>query len=150
MRALEHIVVGWLHQALLNDGPGFLFVAVKEGKESAGIRHLKIIPGVICFVLVENIAVSHTLHPLDVKDRVFLLDIHGDALQAISDFGTDRNAVNAAALLEISKLGYLHAVKPYLPTQSPGALGGILPVVLHKADVVLEGIDAQAAEALQV
>ncbi len=63
----------------------------------------------------------------------------------ISD--ADRVEVDAPDLLEVGELGDLHPVEPYFPTQAPGAQGGRFPVVLHEADIVVQGVDAQGLEA---
>jgi hypothetical protein len=71
------------------------------------------------------------------------LQVHGDAFEAVGDLASDRLAVQAADLLEIGELRDFHAVQPDFPTQAPSAQGRRFPVVLDKADVVDERIEAQ-------
>ena len=53
-------------------------------------------------------------------------------------------------LLEVGELGDLHAVQPDLPAQAPGPQGGGLPVILHEADVVVQGVEPDGLEAVQI
>ena len=99
---------------------------------------------------MEDIAVSAVLRPLDVKDVLDALDVHGKTLQAIGDLCRNRLDVHAANLLEVGELRDLHAVEPNFPAKPPGAQGRRLPVVLDEADVVLLGIDAETFETFQI
>jgi len=58
--------------------------------------------------------------------------------------------VDATDLLEVGELRHFHAVQPHLPTQTPGAQGGVFPVVFHEADVVFFQIEAQRFERAQI
>jgi hypothetical protein len=75
----------------------------------------------------------------------YVLDVHGEAFEAVGELARDRLAVEAAHLLEIGELGHLHAVAPHFPAEAPGAERGRFPIVLDEADVVEERIDADAA-----
>ena len=57
---------------------------------------------------------------------------------------------NPAGLLKIGELGDLHPVEPDLPAQTPCAQGGGFPVVLHKPDIVIEGIDPEGLQAVEI
>src|SRR3546814_18647532 len=65
------------------------------------------------------------LHTLSLHDAlpifVDILDIHGEAFEAVGQLARDRLAVEAAHLLEISELGDFHPVAPDLPAQPPCA-----------------------------
>ena len=93
---------------------------------------------------MKHVAVGHDaerpLGPNDVEDAFLALDVHGQALEAVSDLAHHRTTIESAHLLEVGELRYLHAVQPHLPTQPPGAQGGRLPIVLDEADVVGQGI----------
>src|SRR5438105_9824035 len=103
---------------------------------------LEIIGRELLLVLVVDLPIGEAVVPLDVKDGGFLLGIHRQALEAVSDLDGDRLQSDTADLLEISELGDLHAVEPDFPAQAPGPEGGGLPVVLDEADVMFFGIDA--------
>ena len=64
------------------------------------------------------------LGPHQIEYALDVLQVHGDAFQAIGDFTGDRAAFQAADLLEIGELGDFHAVQPDLPAQSPRAQRG--------------------------
>jgi hypothetical protein len=59
-------------------------------------------------------------------------------------------AVDAPHLLEIGELGDFHAIEPDLPAQAPGTQGGIFPIVLDEADIVLRRGETQCLEGTQV
>ncbi len=88
--------------------------------------------------------------PDQVEDAVHALQVHGDALEAVGDLAGDRVALQAADLLEVGELGDFHAVEPDLPAETPGAQGGRFPVVLDKADIVLQRVDAQRPQGIQI
>ena len=73
-----------------------------------------------------------------------------DALEPVGDL--DRHGVerHAAHLLEVGELRDLLPVEPDLPAQPPGGDGGLFPVILHKADVVLARVDADGFERLEI
>ena len=110
----------------------------------------KVVSGLLHFVLLVHIAISHIGGPLQVIDVVHTLQVHGQALQAVGNFAGDRLAVDAAHLLEISELRHFHAIEPDFPAQAPGAQGGVFPIVFDKADVVLFQVKAQGFERSQV
>ena len=58
--------------------------------------------------------------------------------------------INAADLLEISELRDFHTVQPYLPADPPGTERGRLPVILHKADIMLLRHNPQFPQRLQI
>src|SRR3990167_5720798 len=58
--------------------------------------------------------------------------------------------IYSACLLKIGKLGYLHTIKPYLPSQPPGTKCWGFPVILYKTDVMLTGINTDSGKALQI
>src|SRR5690606_28344696 len=107
------------------------------------------------FVLVENVAVQDGAPagaggPHQVVDAFDALQIHGQALEAVGDLAGSRGAVKPAHLLEVGELGYFHAIEPDFPAQAPGTQGGVFPVVLDEADIVLRGVDAQGAQGVDV
>ena len=116
---------------------------------------LEIEARVLLLGLQEHVAVGEPARILaaveiQVEHAVHALHVHGEPLQAVGDLARHRVAVEAADLLEVGELRHLHAVAPHLPAEAPGAERGALPVVLHEADVVQQGVDADAAQTLQV
>ena len=114
------------------------------------VRDLEVILAVVDFGLKEDIAVGVDAVPVDVPHAAHALEEHDDALKPVGDLHRGRVQHLAARLLEIGELGDLQAVEPDLPAQAPRAQSGRLPVVLHEADVVLRGVDADGLQALQV
>ena len=88
--------------------------------------------------------------PVDIPDRVDPLQVYGDALQAVSELHGNGVQVKATELLEISILSDLQAIEPHLPAQSPRPQGRALPVIFHKADIVLLTLDAQGVQTVEI
>ena len=76
----------------------------------------KVVSGLLHFVLVIHIAIAEGVGPLQVVDIVDALQVHGQALEAISNFAGDGFAVDAAHLLEVCELRHFHTIEPNLPT----------------------------------
>jgi hypothetical protein len=53
-------------------------------------------------------------------------------------------------LLEVGVLADFHAVAPHLPAETPGADGGVFPIILDEADVVQRKVDANRRQRLQI
>src|SRR5690554_453189 len=88
--------------------------------------------------------------PGQIVNRIYTLQIHGNALDAISNFASHRKTFKAADLLEIGELGDFHPVQPDFPAQTPGAERGRFPVVFNKTNIVNFGIDAHFAQRTQI
>ncbi len=150
MGAAQHVVVGRNHQAVGQAGFGFFFVEVIQARQPLYIGYFEVINAMLNFLAQEHVAVGVAAVPINVPDGVDALHVHGDTFQAVGQLDGDGVQVETAELLEIGVLGDLLAVEPHLPTQSPGAQGRALPVVLHEADVVLFAFDAQGIQAVEV
>jgi hypothetical protein len=68
----------------------------------------------------------------------------------VGQFARHRRAFDAADLLEIGELRDFHAVAPAFPAKPPGAERRAFPVVLDKADVVQQRIDADGGERAEI
>ena len=73
-----------------------------------------------------------------------------DAFKPVGDLDRDGVERHAAHLLEVGELRDLLPVEPDLPTQTPRGDGGLFPVVLHKADVVLARVNAEGFERVEI
>jgi hypothetical protein len=69
-------------------------------------------------------AAERPVRPDDVEDALDFLQIHRQALEAVSYLAGDRPALQPTKLLEVGELGNLHAVEPDLPAKAPGAEAG--------------------------
>ncbi len=96
---------------------------------------------------MEHVAVGgftqRTVAPHQIVHAVDALDIHRQALQTVSDLAGYRLTLQAANLLEVGELRYFHAIQPHFPAQTPGAQGGVFPVVFHEANIVNGRIHTQ-------
>lgn len=127
-----------------------------EGVEQ--LRHsgmFKIVGRLLALILQVDVAVGDLRAvrcdgPDQVIDAVDVLQVHGDALEAIGELTGDGVALQAAGLLEIGELGHLHAVEPDFPAQAPGTQGGRFPVVFDEANVMHQRVDAEVFERAQV
>src|SRR5512144_163047 len=116
---------------------------------------LEIVAGIFLLGLEEDVAIGDLVLALaaievQVEHAVDALHIHGKPFEPIRDLARHGIAIEAADLLEVSELRYLHAVTPHLPAEPPGAERRALPVVLDEADVMAPGIDADGTEALKI
>src|SRR5208283_5881781 len=110
----------------------------------------EIIMGPFHLTLVVHVPISDIAAPDEVVDEVDTLQVHRDSFQAVGQLQADRTEGKAADLLKVGELRYFHPIEPDLPAQARGPQGGRLPVILDKADIVIQGVDAKALEALQV
>ena len=99
---------------------------------------------------MEDVAISYSVHPFNIKNIFDALDIHSQTFQTIRDLNRDRFHVDTANLLEIGELRDLHTIQPDLPAQSPGSQSRRFPVILNKTDIVFFLPDAQLRQALQI
>ncbi len=97
-----------------------------------------------------NIGIINAIYPFDIKNTFPVLNIHRYAFEAVGDFGTNRITIKAAALLEISKLGYFHTIQPYFPSQPPGPQGRRFPVIFHQPDIMFIRFNPQVAQTIKV
>ena len=146
MRRLEHFFIGGQGEFRLHQSLGIGLMVGKMPEQHRNIRLLEVVGRLLDLVLVVDVAVSHARRPYQVEHVFHVLQVHGEALDAVGDFPRDRFAIHASYLLEVGELRHFHAVQPHLPPQTPRAQRRILPVVLDEADVVCLGIDAQGFE----
>ncbi len=104
----------------------------------------------LVLLLVTHLTVADTRRPAEVENVVDVLEVHGDALEAIGELGGDGCEIDAPGLLEVGELSDLLTVEEHLPADSPGTQGGRLPVVLFESHVVHRRIDANGLEAAEV
>ena len=146
MRGLEHHLVARQREPRLDQVLRLGLVIGEMPEQHFAIGLLEVVGRLLDLILVVDVAVRHTRRPGQIEHVFHVLQIHGEALDAVGDFPGDRFAVDSADLLEVGELRHFHAVQPHLPAQAPGTQGRILPVVLDEADVVRLGIDAQGFE----
>src|SRR5262245_32752742 len=128
--ALQHLVIGRQHQALVEAARALGLVLREAPEQDLGVRDLEVVAAPLALALEVDVAVGHALRPGQVVDRAHALEVHRDALEAVGQLGGDRPQVDAARLLEVGELGDLHAVHPDLPAEPPCSEGRPLPVVL--------------------
>src|SRR5262245_36259940 len=162
MRGLDRLVVSGKREDMAR-----ALVAFREQRLALGlgvaemleqefrVGLLEIVARVFLLGLEKDVAVGDLVFALaaveiEIEHVVDVLHIHGETLEPVSQFAGNGIAVEAADLLEIGELRYLHAVEPDFPPEAPGAERRALPIVLDEADVVLEGIDAESAEAVEI
>ena len=155
VRALENVVVRGQGQAGLKHTVALSLVAIELTEQKVGVGHLEVVSRELTLVFKEDIAVSEhgavgAARPHQVVNGIDALDVHRKTLSTVGDLGRNRVALEAADLLEISELGYFHAVEPDFPAQAPSAKRRAFPVVLDEADVVLFRVDADRAQGTQI
>ena len=150
MRGLDAAIIRRQDQSLLAQPLAFRLIGREDGHQRLHIGDLEVVLRELDFILVVDVAIGHPVRPEQVEDVVHALQVHGDPLGPVGELGRDRIQFNPPHFLEIRELGDLHPVEPHLPPEPPGAERRRLPVVLHESDVVLLGIDAERAKALEI
>ena len=124
---LHHLLIGRQRQFAIHQPHGLMFTKIKGCEQRVGIGLLEVIGRHFHLVLVEHIPIGHyprgRLGPDQVIYRGHVLQVHGDALQAVGDFPGHGKTFQATGLLEIGELGDFHTVEPDFPAQAPGAQG---------------------------
>jgi hypothetical protein len=147
---LQDLFVPRQGQLVFHEVPGLLFMGVEGGEQEFHVAVLEVVGGLLHLVLVEHVAVADARGIFQVEHVVHALQVHGQALQTVGDLAGDGLAVDAAHLLEVGELGHFHAVQPDFPAQAPGAQGGVFPVVLDEADVVLLQVETQGFQGTEI
>ena len=68
MRAFENIVIGWVHQMLVQTALSFCFKLFKIHQEQVLVADLKTVLGMLILRMSENFAVLNAISPLNVVD----------------------------------------------------------------------------------
>ena len=118
MRAFENIVIGWVHQMLVQTALGFCFKLLKIPQEQVLIADLKAILGMLILRMRENFAILNAICPLNLIDRVHFLDIRSQTLQTISHLSSHRLSWQTSDLLEVGELSNFHTIQPNFPAQT--------------------------------
>src|SRR5580704_1341289 len=120
------------------------------------IRGFKVVNRKPLLIREAHVAILHFLpgfriaRPDDVIDRIHILEKRSDPFETISEFGRNWKQINAAALLEISKLRDLQSVEHHLPANPPRAERGSFPVIFLELDVVLPKVNSNYTQRLQI
>ena len=68
MRAFENIVIGWVHQMLVQTALSFRFKLLKIPQEQVLVADLKAVLGMLILRMRENFTVLNAISPLNVID----------------------------------------------------------------------------------
>jgi len=150
VRSFEATIVSRKYHPLPDQPLGLFFIILKVAFVNFGIRTLKIKLRKFPFVLQVDIPVGHVIVPPDIEKRILFLEEHRDTLKTVGDLARDDIEIDRPALLEISELGNLKAVKPDLPSQSPGTKCRGLPIIFHETDIMSQRIDPYRAKAVEI
>ena len=150
MRALEHVIMSGQDELALQAGLSLGLEQVVHAAQALDICHLEVVAAVLLLSLQVDVAIRALGRPADLAEAGDALQGDGDALQPVGQLDRYRIEKLPASLLEVGELGDLLPIEPDFPAQAPGAQGGRLPVILHKADIVLARVDAERLERRQV
>ncbi len=120
------------------------------------ISHFKVVHRKLQFIRQPHVSILHhaarlrIARPHDVVNRIDILQESADAFQPICKLRRNREQIQTAALLEVSKLCDLQPVEHDLPTHAPRTQRGGFPVVLFELDVMLAQINPNRSQRLQV
>ena len=116
------------------------------------VRRLKVVHRELLLVGEANISILHfpardrIARPDDFVNRIYVLKKRAQTFQSIRKFGGNWIEIDAAALLKICELGDFQAVQHHLPSDTPCAERGRLPVVFFELDVVLAQVNPDCRE----
>ena len=151
MARLDRLLVGRDRQAR---GEAILALGhrlAEQVEQGFGIGHLEVPARHLPLVFEEHVAIGHAPPvEIEVVHIVDALEIHRQPFQPVGQFARHRLAVEPAHLLEIGELRHLHPVAPDLPAQPPRAQRRAFPIIFHEADIVLERINPDHAEAVEI
>ena len=154
MRGFQRLFVGGQRQSGFRQLQRHFFCRFKLGEKAVHVGMLKVVGGLLALVLLMHVAVANDAlrrgRPDEVIDAIDVLQIHGDALQAVGELAHHRLAFQPACLLEVGELRDFHAVHPYFPAQPPGAEGRRFPVVLDETHIVHCRVNADGAHGFQI
>ena len=151
MAGLDRLVIGGERHAIVDAAAPFGLAILEPAEQFFGVGDLEIPFRHLLFIGQEHVAIGDTgIIEFQVIDAVDALNIHGQPFEAVGEFARDRLAVIAAHLLEIGELRDFHAVAPHFPAKAPGTQRRAFPVILDKADVMDQGIDADFHEAAEI
>ena len=137
-------------ETLRETGVGFGGEEVVHGADAFDVGGLEIIFGVFELFLTADLAVGDACAVFFVPDGFGVVERDEDAFEPVGDLDRDGVERHAAHLLEVGELRDLLPVEPDLPTQTPRGDGGLFPVVLHKADVVLARVNAERFQRFKI
>jgi uncharacterized protein len=151
MARLDRLFIGRDGNRLFQTRLTFRHRILEMREQHIGIGNLEIILAVLAFLFQKHITICHARIIIsEVKNAILVLDIHGEAFQAICQLARNRLTIKAAHLLKIGKLRHLHPVTPYFPAKAPCAQRRAFPIILDKADVVEQRVDADRSQATQI
>src|SRR3990172_7846754 len=97
-----------------------------------------------------DISIRHAISPDEVEHIVQGVKINCYWLKAVCNLHRDRFQLNPSNLLEVSKLGNLHTVEPYLPPKPPCPECRRFPIVFNKPEIMLIFFKSKRCKALQI
>ena len=150
MRTLQAVVVRRQDEILFQEPVRLGLVRLEQAEVHRWIRRVEVEPGELDLALVVDLPVRDPRRPLDVVDRLLVLQIHGDALEPVGELGRHRFQVETTGLLEVGELRDLHSVEPHLPAEAPGAERRGFPIVFDEAHVVPGEIETERAQAIEI
>src|SRR5574344_533446 len=99
---------------------------------------------------MEHIAISNSIHPLNIVNILHALNVHSQSFQAVRNFYSYRFNINTAYLLEVSELSNFHAIQPYFPPHAPRTQGRRFPIVFYETNIMLCSMNTKHFQALQI
>ena len=115
MRSFQHLLVGGQGQTAGEQRFALCFAIIEVAEKLAGVGDFEIVGRHLDLVLQEDVAIGDraalALGPDEVVNAVYLLQIHGDTLDTVGNLSADGVAFEPTHLLEIGKLGDLHAIE---------------------------------------
>ncbi len=154
VRRLHDLLVGGQRQAVLDQLLALSLAGVEPAEQRVGVGELEVVGRLLDLVLMIDVAVGDDAvgpaAPDQVEQAVDALQVHRQALDAVSDLARHRMALESANLLEIGELGDLHAVQPDFPAEPPGTEGRRFPVVFDETNVVHQRVEAERLERAEI
>src|SRR5439155_24151775 len=115
MGAFDDVVVAGEDEPGLEEPLRLPFHLLELLEKELRVRLLEVEGGPLHLPSQEKLIPTDIPRPAKVHDPVHALEVAGDTLDAVGDFGGDRIQVVSSRLLKVRELRYLLAVEPDLP-----------------------------------
>ena len=89
MRAFQAIIIGGPGQPQLQHGLALPLEVAELAQQHFRVAGFEVVPGLLHFVLMIDVAVGHILVPAQIIDRFHALQVHGQAFQAVGQLHAD-------------------------------------------------------------
>ena len=138
------------HQAALDTGIGLGLIDGVKLLQPLDVGDFKVVGAVLNFWVTVDFGKGVDAVDINVPDLLFVLQIHDNAVQPVSNLDANWVERQATRLLKIGVLSNFLPIQPDFPAQSPSAQSRRFPVIFHKTNIMFGAIQADCFQAAQI